>query len=123
VNELEQETERIKDLADRLYADYPNEREWEQLLACLLRRLPANYFFRETDRKTAQQLLTPDLKQQAILMWQFVGMSDLSDFLKHRVCSSCEAFLRRIGADEAELDDLKKSFDPASYDVFAGLGE
>jgi hypothetical protein len=42
--------------------------------------------------------------------------------LKHRVCSSCQAFLRRIGTDEAELDELKKSFDPASYDVFAGLG-
>ena len=125
MNEIQQEVERIRDLADRFYSDYPTEREWEQLLACLLCRLPADYFNRPVlDRKTMQQLLTTDLKPQAVLTWQFVGMTaDIPDLLKHRVCGCCESFLRRIGVDEAELNELKKSFDPASVDIFAGLGE
>jgi len=122
MNEVQQEIERIIEIADRLYADYPTEREWEQMLTCLLRHLPARYFFLEAhDRKTVQELLTPDLKTQAILTWQFAAVSGISDFLKHRVCSACQSFLRRIGTDEADLDELKKVFDPASYNVFEGL--
>lgn len=126
MNEIQQEIARIVDLADRLYTDYPTEGDWEQLLVCILRRFPPSYFWQDVhDRKTVQQLLTPDLKQQAVLTWQFVGMSDISDFLKHRVCGSCQTFLHRIGTTDTELDELKKIFDPASINIsiFAGLEE
>jgi hypothetical protein len=122
MNEVQQEVQRIRDLADRLYSDYPGEPEWEKLLACLLRRLPAEYFNREPhDRQTMQQLLTPDLKEKAMMMHQLVGISDIPDLLKHRVCGACETFLRRIGVDAAEIKKLKKSFDPRAINIFEGL--
>jgi hypothetical protein len=107
---------RINFLADRLYSDLKDERESDQLLACLLRRLSADYFNREVyNRETTTKLLTIDLKDQAVMMHKLVGMSDLSDLLKYRVCSACEGFLRKIGVDAAEMEELKSSFDVAQF--------
>lgn len=116
MNDLQLEMARINFLADRLYSDFKDERESDQLLACLLRRLPADYFNREVyNRETTTQLLTPDLKDQAVMMHQLVGMSDFPDVLKYRVCSTCEGFLRKLGVDAAEIEELKSSFDVAGF--------
>jgi hypothetical protein len=116
MNDLELEMARIHFLADRLYSDFKDEPDWEQMLACLLRRLPADYFNSEVyTRSITTKLLTPDLKDQAVMMHQLVGMSDFSDVLKYRVCSAVEAYLRKIGADAAEIEELKSSFDVQGF--------
>ena len=116
MNDLELEMARIRFLADRLYSDLKDERDPDQILACLLRRLPGDYFNREVyNRETTTKLLTADLKDQAVMMHQLVGMSDLSDILKYRVCSACEGFLYKIGVATAEIEELKSSFDVQGF--------
>jgi hypothetical protein len=116
MSDLELEMTRIRSLADRLYSDFKDEPDWEQMLACLLLRLPADYFNREIyNRETTTKLLAPNLKDQAVMMHQLVGMSDFSAVLKYRVCSAVEAYLRKIGADAAEIEELKSSFDVQGF--------
>jgi len=116
MNDLQLEMARIHFLADRLYSDFKDELDWEQMLACLLLRLPGDYFNREVyNRDNTKKLLTDNLAEQAVMMHQLVGMSDFSDVLKYRVCSAVEAYLRKIGADAAEIEELKSSFDVQGF--------
>lgn len=125
MSDTEKELQRIKSIADRLYVCWQDEPENLQMLACLLLRLEPSYFWRvdRGDRKKAQELLTPDLKNQAVTLHKLIGMSDFSDFLKSRICGACELYLAGILTEE-EMKVFKKSrsYDPASYDwLFEGL--
>jgi hypothetical protein len=114
----EQEMERIRLLAD--YIANPQD-----MLACILLRLDSSYIYRAPhDRKTTEELLTPDLKTKAQQLHRIVGVSDLHDVLKQRICGACEFYLRRIGVDADEMRIFKATcqFDPAAFNLFAGLG-
>ena len=120
--DLRQELDRIKFAADRLYMDHPDEPGWEQMLCCVLFHIDPVCFNRDPEmREVTSKLLTPDAKDRAIAIHRFVGLSDLSDFIKYRVCSGVEAFLRKLGVPAAELSALKANFDVTAYlDEFWG---
>jgi hypothetical protein len=114
----EQEMERICVLADSIANP-------QDMLACILLRLDSRYIYRDAyDRKTTEELLTLDLKLKAQQLHRIVGVSDLHDALKQRICGSVEFYLCRIGVDADEMDEFKSScqFNPAAFDLFAGLG-
>jgi hypothetical protein len=114
----ELEFERIRMIADSV-ADP------QDALACILLRLETNYVYKDRfDRKTAEELLTPDLKNKAMLLFKIVGASDLHEVVKFRVTAAANWYLRRIGVDAAEMKAFKATcqFDPATHNIFAGLG-
>src|SRR5271170_3162129 len=103
---VELEMERIRALANSIG-------DPQDMLAAILRRLDPAYLRRD-DRRTTEELLTPDLKDKAKLLHKIVGASDISDVLKQRICGAAEFYLRRIGVDAEEMAEFKKGcdFDP-----------
>jgi hypothetical protein len=121
INEIEQqqqqELQRIRELADSVACP-------QCMLAAILKRLAPSYLYRDpSDRQTAKELLTPDLKDKAMLLHKVVGASGLHEILKQRVCGAVEFYLRRIGVDAEEMQVFKSGcqFDPVTYGLFAGL--
>jgi len=113
----QQEMDRIRTLADSVANP-------QDMLACILRRLDPSYFYRD-DRLTTAELLKPDLQDKAKKLHRLVGALDLHDFLKQRICGAVEFYLRNtcsIGPDEMLLFKSTCQFDPAAYNLFAGLG-
>ncbi len=114
----EQEIERITKLADSIANS-------QDMLACILLRLDSGYIYRApSDRKTTDELLTEDLKPKAQQLHRIVGASEISDVLKQRICGSVEFYLRNtcnIGPDDMAEFKSTCQFDPATYDLFAGL--
>jgi hypothetical protein len=94
------ELARIQVLANQLYSGWQDETDPEQMLACILRRMDPSYFYRaKSDRKTAGELLTPDLAPIAVGLHDFVAESDLTPFIKQRVCGAAAAFLKSVGVE------------------------
>jgi hypothetical protein len=94
------ELARIQVLANQLYSDRQDERDPDQMLCCILRKMDPSYFYRaKGERKTAGELLTPDLAPTAVGLHDFVAVSDLTPFIKQRVCGASAAFLKRIGVE------------------------
>jgi hypothetical protein len=118
MTQQEQEMERIEALANSIANP-------QDMLACILRRLDSRYIYRDPyDRKTTEELLTPDLKLKAQQLHRIVGVSDLQDVLKQRITGAVEFYLRRIGVGATEMAEFKATcqFDPFEFDLFAGLG-
>jgi hypothetical protein len=116
MTEQQQEIERIVKLADSIG-------DPQDMLACILRRLDSRYIYSDS-RQPIEQLLTLAEKDRAMLLHRIVGASDIHDVLKQRICGAVEFFLRRIGVSAADMKAFKATclFDPATYNLFAGLG-
>jgi hypothetical protein len=112
----QQEMNRIRTLADSVANP-------QEMLACILRRLDPSYFYRD-DRLTTAELLKPDLQDKAKKLHRVVGASDLHNILKQRICGAAEFYLRNtcnIGPDEMLSFKSTCQFNPATYNLFAGL--
>jgi hypothetical protein len=117
---VEQELERIRGLADRLYSNFDADTRVEdpyQLLACILRNLEPNYFNRAIyDRQSTKQFLAPSMAEKAKLLYKFVGASSLPGLLKAHVCGDAAGFLKNIClASAEELEELKSVFDVGAF--------
>jgi hypothetical protein len=110
------ELERIRHLADYLV-------DPQDMLAGILRRIEESYFYRNS-RLSAAELLTPDLKDKAMLLHRVIGESSLHDCLKQRICGSVEFFLRgtcNVGPAEMAKFKAGSVFDPVTFNLFQGL--
>jgi hypothetical protein len=122
VSELDQELERIKDLANRIYSNFCVETRVEeqyQLLACIIRNLEPKYFNQAIyQRQSTKQLLDASMAAKVTNLYKFVGTSDLSGLLKAHVCGDAAGFLKNVcGASPIELEKIRISLDFAAFFV------
>lgn len=114
------ELERIAKLADVLYSNFDADTHTEdpyQLLACILRNLEPNYFYRPIyERQPTSKLLEPTMKEKVELLYKFVGASSLPGLLKAHVCGDAAGFLKNAcSASTEELKDLDAVFDVGAF--------
>jgi hypothetical protein len=115
--EKEIEMERICTLANSMFG--------QDLLVAILKRVEPAYFWRD-DRQPASELLKADSKEKAKLLHRIIGESDFQDPMKHTICAAVEFFLRNtcaVGTEEMQAFKATCQFDPATHNIFAGLGE
>lgn len=113
---------------DRLYAIsvgetwIPNEAD---MLAAALKNISPDYFQR-TDRMQASELLSEKDRGSAMLLYQLIASSKLSEICKQRICGTAIFFLKNTCRMTAkEISEFKKTspgFDPDDFDLFEGLG-
>jgi len=115
------ELERIAKLANNIYSNFDSEtcaKDPYQLLACILRNLEPSYFYQPIySRQPTSKLLDPStMKDEVMLLYEFVGASTLPGLLKAHVCGDAAGFLKNICLASAEdLGELNSVFDVGAF--------
>lgn len=120
MSELQSELERIGKLANMLYSNFDADTRTGdpyQLLACILRNLEPNYFYRPIyERQPTSKLLEPTMKEKVELLYKFAGASSLPGLLKAHVCGDAASFLKNVcSASAEELGELSSVFDVGAF--------
>lgn len=112
---VEQETERILEIANKLFFDPTN------MLVAIVRALDPNYFWVKDNERIA--LVEAD-RDKVIRLYKFAAAYVVSDVMKQVICASCLVFLRN-NSSEADIKNLMEQagYDPKSFNTFSDLEE